>query len=133
MLVMFLSDVYYVENFHWPFSDGDRLSFVIVTVKAAVEYIKGPEVSQYLPQQKQQQPSQVNNHMQQTNKHIFRHIQPTRRGTSRDYVPQSLLDLHKDDPPPLEETMAKLSRLKMKADMIDPQSSASNRSDGSMG
>jgi hypothetical protein len=115
-ILMFLSDVYYVENFHWPFSDGDRLSFVIVTVKAAVEYIKGPEVSQYLPQQKQQQPSQ-----------------PTRRGTSRDYVPQSLLDLHKDDPPPLEETMAKLSRLKMKADMIDPQSSASNRSDGSMG
>lgn len=45
----FFSCMYYVENFHWPPSDTDRLSYVLVTFHAAMEYIRGPDVDHLLP------------------------------------------------------------------------------------
>lgn len=41
--------MYYMENFHWPPSDTDRLSYVLVTFHAAMEYIRGPDVNHLLP------------------------------------------------------------------------------------
>ena len=43
-----LSSVYYMEHFHWSLSDADKLSFSLVTLRAAVEYIRGPEVEKLL-------------------------------------------------------------------------------------
>lgn len=48
-----LSDLYYVEHFHW-FSDSDQLSYILVTFRAAVEFLRGPEVGKWLPNGTQQ-------------------------------------------------------------------------------
>ena len=40
--------MYYVEHFHW-FSDSDQLSYILVTFKAAVEFLRGPEMEKWLP------------------------------------------------------------------------------------
>ncbi|XP_064391483.1 uncharacterized protein LOC135339343 isoform X2 [Halichondria panicea] len=50
-----LSSVYYMEHFHWSLSDADRLSFSLVTLRAVVEYLKGPEVEKLLPAAKEPQ------------------------------------------------------------------------------
>lgn len=47
--VQFFSCMYYMESFHWPPSDTDRLSYVLVTFHAAMEYIRGPDVERLLP------------------------------------------------------------------------------------
>ena len=44
-----LSSLYYMEHFHWSLSESDKLSFSLVTLRAAVEYLKGPEVNSLLP------------------------------------------------------------------------------------
>ena len=46
----FYSSLYYMENFHWPPTDTDKLSYVLVTFHAAMEYIRGPEVEHLLPE-----------------------------------------------------------------------------------
>lgn len=38
-----------MENFHWSLTEADKLSFSLVTLRAAVEYIRGPEVDKLLP------------------------------------------------------------------------------------
>lgn len=48
-LAHLLSALYYMEHFHWSLSDADKLSFSLVTLRAAVEYIRGPEVVKLLP------------------------------------------------------------------------------------
>ena len=45
------SALYYVENFHWSLADTDRLSYTLVTFRAAVEYLRGKEVEKWLPKQ----------------------------------------------------------------------------------
>lgn len=45
-----LSMLYYMENFHWSQTDADQLSFILVTMRAAVEFLRGPDVQQWLPQ-----------------------------------------------------------------------------------
>ncbi|CAI8012638.1 Ankyrin repeat domain-containing protein 27 [Geodia barretti] len=47
--VHLFSCLYYMEHFHWPPSDTDRLSYVLVTFHAAMEYIRGPDVTHLLP------------------------------------------------------------------------------------
>ena len=47
------SALYYVENFHWSLADADRLSYTLVTFRAAVEYIRGKEVEKWLPKRKE--------------------------------------------------------------------------------
>ena len=47
------SALYYVENFHWSLTDMDRLSYTLVTFRAAVEYIRGKEVEKWLPKRKE--------------------------------------------------------------------------------
>ena len=43
------SALYYVEHFLWSLADTDRLSYTLVTFRAAVEYIRGKEVEKWLP------------------------------------------------------------------------------------
>ena len=43
------SALYYVEHFNWSLADVDRLSYTLVTFRAAVEYIRGKEVEKWLP------------------------------------------------------------------------------------
>lgn len=38
-----------MENFHWPPSGVGKLSYVLVTFRAAAEFIRGPDAKQYLP------------------------------------------------------------------------------------
>lgn len=45
-----LSMLYYMENFHWSQTDADQLSFILVTMRAAVEFLRSPDVQQWLPQ-----------------------------------------------------------------------------------
>ena len=47
------SALYYIENFHWSLADADRLSYTLVTFRAAVEYIRGKEVEKWLPKKKE--------------------------------------------------------------------------------
>ncbi len=47
-LECFLSALYYVEHFHW-FSDSDQLSYILVTFRAAVEFLRGREMEKWLP------------------------------------------------------------------------------------
>lgn len=49
-----LSTLYYTEHFHW-LSDFDQLSYTLVTFRAAVEYLRGPEVLKWLPPRRPQQ------------------------------------------------------------------------------
>lgn len=44
------SSLYYMEYFHWSATDADKLSYVLVTFRAAVEYIRGQEVEHLLPE-----------------------------------------------------------------------------------
>ncbi len=44
-----------MEHFHWSLSDADRLSFSLVTLRAVIEYLKGPEVEKLLPAAKEPQ------------------------------------------------------------------------------
>ena len=43
------STLYYIENFFWSLADTDKLSYTLVTFRAAVEYIRGKEVEKWLP------------------------------------------------------------------------------------
>ena len=45
----FPSSLYYMEHFHWSLTDADKLSYVLVTFRAAVEYLRGPETERFLP------------------------------------------------------------------------------------
>ena len=47
------SALYYIENFRWSLADTDRLSYTLVTFRAAVEYIRGKEVEKWLPKKKE--------------------------------------------------------------------------------
>ena len=47
------SALYYVEHFHWSMADADRLSYTLVTFRAAVEYIRGKEVEKWLPKRRE--------------------------------------------------------------------------------
>lgn len=42
-----------MENFHWSQTDADKLSYTLVTLRAAVEYIRGPEVEKWLPKREE--------------------------------------------------------------------------------
>ncbi|XP_019863088.1 PREDICTED: ankyrin repeat domain-containing protein 27-like [Amphimedon queenslandica] len=111
-LNFFPSDVYYIENFHWPFSEGEKLSFVLVTVRAALEFIKSADVDKYLPTKQKKKtslPSRV--------------TPPIHSSLAPPTVPPSLLKLHdeeegKKEVPPLNETLEKLKRLRMIDDNI---------------
>ena len=53
--------MYYVEHFHW-FSDSDQLSYILVTFRAAVEFLRGREMEKWLPSTPQVTKSQVWNY-----------------------------------------------------------------------
>ena len=38
-----------MEHFHWSIADADKLSYVLVTFRAAVEFLRGPEAAKFIP------------------------------------------------------------------------------------
>ena len=54
------SSLYYMEHFHWSQTDADKLSYVLVTFRAAVEYLRGPEAERLLPREEEKCETQLN-------------------------------------------------------------------------
>ena len=57
------SSLYYMEYFHWSQTDADKLSYVLVTFRAAVEYFRGPEAERVLPREEEKHETQLDTQM----------------------------------------------------------------------
>ena len=44
-----LSIFYYMENFHWSMTESDQLSYILVTLRSSVEFLRGPDVNKWIP------------------------------------------------------------------------------------